>query len=286
VTDSADEQWLSVRASLRAAAGRFADLVTSVGPHTMVTADWTAAETAAHVAAVASMYTVALAEDAAARRLNDRIAGVTIDTVAHFNTATLNEFTQRDPHALAAGLRSDVDRILDITDGGDAHRPLPWLGDSRVPLGGVLAHLTNELAIHGWDIARVVRRRWPMPGLAAGLFFDLFLVGMIRNDVGRMLDDSPPPSERRIAVAFRSRHTRPVTLVLHRGRVSTEEPGGPVDTRISFDPPTLNLMLFGRVSRLRAAATGRLFVSGRRPWLLPEFLRTVRLPTNSAPLTV
>lgn len=119
----------------------------------------------------------------------------------------------------------------------------------------------------------------------AALFFDLFVVGMVRHDVGRLLDDSPPPRDRRIAVSFRSRYTRPVTLALHRGRVSAEEPGGPVDVRVRFDPPTLNLMLFGRVSRPRAALTGRLVVAGRRPWLLPAFLRTLRLPTNSVPRT-
>ena len=54
---------------------------------------------------------------------------------------------------------------------------------------------------------------------------------------------------------------------------------------MTFDPATLNLMLFGRISRVRAAVTGKLVISGRRPWLLPTFLRTVRLPTNALPLS-
>lgn len=41
-----------------------------------------------------------------------------------------------------------------------------------------------------------------------------------------------------------------------------------------------NLMLFGRMSRVRAALTGKVLVSGPRPWLLPAFLRTVHMPDN------
>jgi hypothetical protein len=282
------EQWSVVREVLPAVAARFVDLVAHAPtPGTLATADWTVAETIAHVAAVSTMYTTILAPDGGpvpVRTLASRIPTITVDTVAELNNMTLRHFTERDTTALGATLRSTVDTILDLTRDTDPERTIPWLGDSQVPVAGVLAHLVNELLLHGWDIARAIRSPWPMPAREAATFFDLFVVGMIRNDVGRLLDNSPPPSDRRIAVAFHSRHTSPVTLVLHNGRVSAEQPGGPVDARLSFDPSTLNLVLFGRVSRARAALTGKLFVTGRRPWLLPTFLRTVRLPTNAVPL--
>jgi hypothetical protein len=69
-----------------------------------------------------------------------------------------------------------------------------------------------------------------------------------------------------------------VTIVLRNGQVSVEEPGGPTDIQIFFDPPTFNQMMFHRVSKVRAALTGKVVVWGRRPWLLPTFLRTVRCP--------
>jgi hypothetical protein len=37
-------------------------------------------------------------------------------------------------------------------------------------------------------------------------------------------------------------------------------------------------MMFGRISRTRAALLGGLRIGGPRPWLLPAFLRTVRMP--------
>ncbi|QQQ78400.1 maleylpyruvate isomerase family mycothiol-dependent enzyme [Saccharothrix sp. 6-C] len=281
------QQWPVVRDVLSDVTGRFADLVAASDPDALATPDWTVADTAAHVVAIASIYTTLLVPGGA--ELTDpalaaRIPTVTVDTVADLNDLALRRFTERDPAALAAMLRSMVATILDRTAGTDPERTVPWLGASKVPVAGVLAHLVNELLIHGWDIARGVGTPWSVPPGEAALFFELFLVGMMRNDVGSVLDGQPP-GDRRIAVAFRSPHTTPVTIVLHRGRVTVGEPGEPVDVRLSFDPAVLNLVLFGRVSRARAVLTGKLRITGRRPWLLPAFLRTVRLPTNSVPLS-
>ncbi|MEU4804245.1 maleylpyruvate isomerase N-terminal domain-containing protein [Actinosynnema sp. NPDC023587] len=275
-----------VREVLPEVAARFADLITRApAPGAPATADWTVADTAAHVTAIAVRYAEMLAPDGGEvrRAVADQVAEVTVDTVAEMNNRTLGQFTERDPAVLAATLRSAAGTVVDLAANADLRQPVPWLGNSRVPLGGVLAHLVNEMLVHGWDIARATRTPWPIAPREAAPFFDLFVVGMIRNDVGRLLD-GPPPDDRRIAVAFRSRHTAPVTLVLHHGRVRVQEADDPADARVSFDPSTLNLVLFGRVSRARAVLTGRLRVTGRRPWLLPAFLRTVRLPTNAAPL--
>ncbi|MEV8443072.1 maleylpyruvate isomerase family mycothiol-dependent enzyme [Actinosynnema sp. NPDC051121] len=280
-------QWAVVRDVLPAVTGRFADLVAGSDPSALATADWTVADTAAHVVAIASIYTTLLAPDRAEvadPALAERIPTVTVDTVADLNDLALRRFTERDPVALAAMLRSMVASIVEMTAQADPERTVPWLGASKVPIAGVFAHLVNELLVHGWDIARGVGAPWTIPPREAALFFELFLVGMFRNEVGGVLGGAPP-DDRRIAVAFRSRHTTPVTIVLHQGRVSVEEPGGPVDVRLTFDPAVLNLVLFGRVSRARAAVTGKLRVGGRRPWLLPAFLRVVRLPTNSVPLS-
>jgi hypothetical protein len=89
-------------------------------------------------------------------------------------------------------------------------------------------------------------------------------------------------------VQFRSRYITPATLVLdgtlegagNRERVTVEEPRPDNDVRLSFHPPSLNLMLFGRISPLRVALTGKVVVWGPRPWLLPVFLRTMHMPNN------
>jgi hypothetical protein len=278
-----DDQWRTSRNTLRDAGNRFADLVTSVpDPHrTMATADWSVAVTAAHVVVIADL-DASIVEDEkapdAVPGLRARIVDTTVDTVDALNEWALRQFTERDTHVLAGRLRADIDTILRASERRDPDEPMTWLGGARVPLAGLLAHLVNELLIHGYDIARVTGTRWIVPSRDAALFFDLLLVGLARYGQGKLLDGGGPPRDRRIAIEFRSRYTRPVTFVLRNGRVTAEEPGGDADARVRFDPATLNLMLFGRISRLRALLTRKVVILGRRPWLLPVFLRTVRVP--------
>lgn len=276
------DQWQAVRTSVKATGDRFAELISAApDPLAKVTADWTVADMAAHVTAIAWQYTTMVrAQDAPLpmSAIDDVVPATTVDSVAVLNETTLRHFPERDPRVLAQQLRAHIDDILRGSDGLDPERPVGWLGGSRVPRAGVVAHLLNELLIHGRDIARGIRAPWTIPPHDAALFFDLFLVGVIRHDVGRLLEGGGPPMDRRIAVDFRSRYTSPVTLVLHSGQVTVEDPRRDNDIRLSFDPPTLNLVLFHRIRKVRAALTGKIVVTGRRPWLLPSFLRTVRLP--------
>ncbi|RKT55200.1 maleylpyruvate isomerase family mycothiol-dependent enzyme [Saccharothrix australiensis] len=277
------EKWAAARAAVRDAGDRFADLVLSVpDPSVRATEDWSVAEVAAHVTGIAWNNTAVIADGAKQFPVPDvrrYIPGTTVDTIRRdLNPAQLRGFTERDPVRLAERLRGSIAEALDATADADPRRLVGWLGGSRLPLAGVFAHLTNELLIHGWDIARALDLPWSMPEDQAGLFFDLFLVEITRNGYGRLLDDDRPVRPGRIAVEFRSAHTRPVTLVLDSGVAHVEEPGGDCDVRVRFRPAALNLMLFHRVGRVRTVLGGSLSIGGRRPWLLPAFLRKVRMP--------
>ncbi|MER6949864.1 maleylpyruvate isomerase N-terminal domain-containing protein [Nonomuraea sp. NPDC000554] len=281
-----NHQWQIVRETLERVGARFARLLTSVPPQTMATRDWTVAETGAHVASIAWLYSAIVRQDGAPHpmpSLAAPIASTNVDTVADVNDLVLGSYPERDPAELARRLRADIGEILRVTERLDPATFVPWLGEARVPLAGVLAHLVNEMHLHGWDIARSGRAPWTIPPREAALFFDLFLIGMIREDYGRLMDTGGPRRSGRIAVRFHSRYTAPATLVLRDGRVSVEEPSRRTDVHVAFDPPTLNLMLFGRVSRPKALLTGKIAVWGRRLWLLPPFLREVHLPANRRP---
>lgn len=289
------DRWEEARIAVRRTSDRFASMLESAqAPGAMATADWSIADTAAHVAAIAALYTSMVRPGATPDPLpglRKKLLTSTVDTVAELNELALEQFAERDPRTLAHRLRADVDHILRVTEDIDPAEPVPWLGDSRVPVIGVVAHLVNELLVHGRDIARTAgsgpadagdraRARWPMPPQDAALFFDAFLVEVIRCGYGRLMDDAGPMPARRIAVEFRSRYTSPFALVLDGGRVSVEEPGRDIDVHVRFDPPALSLMLFGvRIGRLRALLTGKVVVWGRRPWSLHTFLRVVRLPS-------
>lgn len=276
-----DGKWRMTRASLAATGDRFAGLISAVSDSsTPATTHWSVADTAAHVAtltqACASMFGAA---PPPADDLDTLLKRTTIDTVATFNKIVLSQFTERDPDALARQITSDIHKLLEATDGESPTGAVSWLGGSHVPVAGILAHLLNELQIHGRDIARAVRSHWPVPRQEAAMFFELFLVGVIHYGYGRLLEGHGPWPKRRVAVEFASPYTTTRAIVIENGAVTIERPGGPTDVRLSFDPVALNLMLFGRISKASTALTGKVVVRGTRPWALPAFLRIMRLPS-------
>lgn len=274
--------WSAARAALSDICDRFAALVAGADPHAMATADWTVMDTAAHVAVIAWLNTARMVSDDTPMPIpgsSEGILSTTVDNIhGGLNAQLLRDYPDREPDAVLGKLRSCVDEILHVTADDDPARTSSWLGGSRLPMAGFVAHLTNEMLIHGHDIARGINAPWRIPQEDAARFFNLFLVEIIRNGVGTVLDDDRPVRQGRIAVEFRSAYAAPVTIALQDGQVSVEEPSRDNDVRVYFEPAALDLVLFHRVTRRRAAMTGALRVWGRRPWLLMPFLRKVRLP--------
>jgi uncharacterized protein (TIGR03083 family) len=278
-----ERQWKAVRESVRTNLERYCELVASIpDPDTKVTAEWSVADTTAHVTTIGLLNTMLL--EAAEipfdmPGLTEAIASVTVEDVHGLNDQVMSHFTERDPARLTQTLREHVDLMLAAAQDRDPAETFSWLGGARVPLAGMFAHMVNELLIHGNDVATAVKAPWVMPPEDAALFFDLFYVGLASGDSGRLLAESKRPLKRRIAVEFRSGYTNPVTFVVRDGTLTSEPVGPGADARVRFDPATLNMMMFGRISRLQAVLTGKLVITGRRPWLMPAFLRTVRLPS-------
>lgn len=278
-----EAQWNAVRASVRTTAERFCELVSSIpDPGTSATAKWSVADTTAHVTTVAFLNTMLL--QAAPIPFNmpgltEAIAATTVEGVHDLNDQVMKHFTERDAGELLATLRAHIDLMLTASQSHDPTQTFSWLGAAKLPLAGMFAHMVNELLIHGNDIARAVKVPWAMPAQDAALFFDLFYAGMVSSNTGRLLDGSKRPLRRRIAVEFRSPYTTPVTFVVRNGTVSAQPPGPGTDATVRFDPATLNMMMFGRISRIRAVLTRKIVITGPRPWLMPAFLRTVRLPS-------
>jgi hypothetical protein len=278
-----ERQWDAVRESVRTTAGRFCELVSAIpDPGTSVTVTWSLADLTAHVTTIAFLNTMLL--EAAEipfqmPRLTEAIAATRVEDVHGLNDQVMSYFTERDMGQLTGLLRHHVDLMLTASQSRDPAETFSWLGAARLPLAGMFAHMVNELLIHGNDVARAVKVPWAMPPEDAALFFDLFYVGLVSGNSGRLLEDSKRPLKRRIAVEFRSGYTSPVTFVVRNGKVSAEPPGPGADATVRFDPATLNMMMFGRISRPRAVLTRKIIIGGRRPWLMPAFLRTVRLPS-------
>lgn len=276
------QRWTLTRTALRVTGDRFRSLLTDgTEPTAMATREWTVADSAAHVLSIAMLY-VSLVEDSEMAvhvpELDAILPATNVDTVADVNDHVLRHFTERDPDHLAALLGEAIDAILAATTETPPETTVPWLGDARVPICGLLAHLVNELLVHGWDMARAVRRPWSMPDEHAALYWDQFFLGMLHHDYGVLLNTSLPMPKRPIAVQFRSAYTPTATIVLGDGRVWLAPPDDPVDVRVRFRPARFNLMLFGRTSTALAALRRDVVIGGPRPWRLPAFLRVVHMP--------
>src|SRR5690606_41294437 len=61
----------------------------------------------------------------------------------------------------------------------------------------------------------------------------------------------------------------PMQIYAFRNGALTIGESGRPDVRITADPATWLLLVYGRGSAARAALTGKVVASGRRPWLAP-----------------
>jgi hypothetical protein len=276
------EQWPAVRSLLAETCDRFVTLLRTVrDPNAVTTGDWRIADTAAHTTVVCALdaFTATFGERPfPAREVLDLVDAASIDDVARLNAVCLERFAERDLGQLADQIGKDVEAILRATADSDGTAVGPWLGGAQVSVAGMLAHLINELLLHGLDIARAERRAWPVPPQAAALTFQVFFVGVLRGDTGRLLEYHDPAATGVVRVELRSRYHAPVRLNAEHGRLRLGEPGDPVDVRIWSDPTALMLMIWGRSGRIRPVLTGRMAIWGRRPWRVFRFLDAVRLP--------
>jgi hypothetical protein len=282
---NASDRWPAARAAVRQTAHRFTALVGScpAPARELATKTWTVSDTTTHVLSIVLLYLSLVDSDferPAVPGIDAALERTTVDTVSTLNVLVLSHLTERDAEVLCRDLLDAVERLCRATVDIDPDRTVRWLGGASVTVAGLFAHLTNELLIHGWDIARATGRPWPMPEADAALFFHLFFIDMVRHDHGVLIDTGARQPTRRVAVAFRSAYTPEAVVVLENGRCSIAPPGSPADARITYRPARFNLMLFGRISVLSAVVRRDVVIGGPRPWLLPGFLRVVHMPNS------
>lgn len=214
---------------------------------------WTVGDTAAHVLSVLRGYhDVALG------------APPLWPDLAHgdeHNARLLAAVPEREPAQLADALQGAVPGLVEVwRDRGDGS--VPWHAGLVVPTASIVTAVANDILVHGWDISRALRRRWPISDA------DSVLAALGYTDILPALVDPAAAAGFSASGVLHLRGGPFITFTFAGpDLVITEESAARADFRISARPSTYNLSSFGRISPWRALATGGMIPYGRKPWL-------------------
>lgn len=259
------------RAALGATSRRTADLLRSAGggQARVKGSEWTIGEVGAHMAITLSGFTFAVQGQPdivepyipETDRFPDRLSGVTANTLAIES--------ERDPKALAHLVLERTEEFLSATANrsGSERVATPWYGVGvSLSLATASAILLGEQLLHGYDIARTVKRAWPINADDARL-----VVAAVTSMMPLAVNlEAAAGVEATYDIGVRG---GPRFFVrVDKGAVKIESSKAEaVDCHISADPVALALVAYGRVSQWGPIAKGKLLTWGRRPWLAFRF---------------
>ncbi len=255
------------RATLSAAAHRSADLIAAIDDHDMrlPRSEWTVADAAAHLAIGLRGFTDAVESGATTwlpfipdtTRYPDRLGGL--------NRATISAEPRRPPSDAGRAISEAANAFLDATSGLAATQtvPTPWYGDGVThTVLSATCLLVGEQLVHGYDIARAVRRPWPITSAEALVIFEGIRAMMplaVNTEVARDLSAT---------YALHLGRKAPFVVRISGGSATVNPPGRTrIDCHIAGTPKALMMVGYGRISQWRAIGTGRLVAWGRKPWL-------------------
>jgi uncharacterized protein (TIGR03083 family) len=173
---------------------------------------------------------------------------------------------ERIPGVLARRLEANTHRYLAETAELPATHPVPFFGGVTIELAAQSAILLGEFVVHGLDIARSIGRPWPIKAAHARL-----IVAAVTALLPRYVDRA------RAAGLTATYHVRlrggpSFQVRFDRGTPTVGPPQpGAADCRLTVDPVTFLLVVYGRRSQWPGILRGQLRAWGPRPWLGPRF---------------
>lgn len=215
--------------------------------------DWTASEVAAHLVIIGRSFDQYLCGDAT--------PVVRVSTLNADNVRTVATTTERDVGVLMSELESATDRFLPATEPMSADAAMPWQGVTAT-VGTVHGVWLGELLIHGWDVARAARRRWPISRDEAAMIVEGAAM------ISPHFVDRDRASGLRATFEVRLRRGPTFAFRFHDGAlVVTPGPARDADCRISGDARAVMFVTYHRKSQWGEIALGSLVAYGRKPWL-------------------
>jgi uncharacterized protein (TIGR03083 family) len=175
---------------------------------------------------------------------------------------------ERTPSLLARQLEANTRRYLAETAELPATHPVPFFGGVTIELAAQSAILLGEFVIHGLDVARSIGRPWPIETAHARL-----IIAAVTALLPRYVNQANA-GEFTATYQIRLRGGPSFLVRFDRGMATVGPPQpGAADCRLTVDPVTFLLVVYGRRSQWPGILRGQLVAWGRRPWLGPRFQR-------------
>lgn len=252
--------------ALERAGRRLVDLLRSVPDPTVPTRglEWTLGELAAHLAARAALFVGYLDGTVTPEGATSQIAENSERQIAELRDVPFDTTVE----LLSASLTA----FVETTKGHLASDPYPWYAGLTLDVATGAGIALAEVIVHGYDVARTLGRRWPISAEDART--------IARASLVLASEYVDPMTTAGMAVTYRLlvRGGPRVRMRVHDGTATLLGEEGPADCTIRAEPVAFVLVSFGRTSRWRAAATGRLLVGGRKPWRALSFGRAFLPP--------
>ena len=255
-------------AAVKELADQLADVIGSL-PQTELPIpgdEWTVQEACAHLIVVASLYQEFVAGRPSPVRLpgdSPAFDGARYREVQAAYSAQWNAgVVEKDPATLARRLREEAARLVDATSATSADQPVSFHCGTPTNVAGLICVYLGELLVHGYDLARVAGRPWPIdPGHAA-----LTLYGY--GPCMPMIVNRETTRGHSAAYGIELRGVGDMVIRFDDGEYGLEEAGSvPVDCTISADPVAWLLMASGRLDLWPAVALGLISFGGEHPEL-------------------
>jgi len=248
-------EWRQLQGELATSSAQVADLLRDFpsGSSSVPGLKWTVGELGAHLVSVPRRY----------RRMMETPEPFP-ESLSVVNDDEIRSVGSTDPQQLAGQLVSDVAELIRVLD-DDGDRAVPFFGMHHTVqgIGGVML---GELLLHGLDLARPLRRPWPIRRDQA--------IAIVRG----LLPSVSYSVDPKVAVKatgtyhLRIRGGDDWTIEVRDGGAQIERGRpGRADLHVSAEPVAFLLVGYGRMSRWRALISARMLAWGRKPWLALPF---------------
>lgn len=260
----------NARLALADAAKRTAELIGLVDDMDLPVpgSEWSVGGTASHLIFVLRAFTdSADGDDKTWQQVEGTIATTTgaAERVAAINRLLIPAEPSRSPAAAGVAITEGVEAFLASTIALSPHHvvPTPWYGTNEsLTVAEATCLLLGEQAIHGYDIAKAARRKWPITRTDACLILEA-----VHAMMPKMAD---PDALKSVSATYRLHlgGTSGFIVQCTNGAIHVEPPVSKrIDCHVAADPVAFVLLGYGRVSQWQVIARAKMITWGRKPWL-------------------